>query len=489
MNSLLKILYSKCCLCALLMMAAIPASAQLQLTLNKTIALAQDSALQALSAQQNLAMAKTSYDEFMAGRKINLSASASPAYSYKSIDRTTSASSLSEYNQLTTALTLKLTQQVNSFGGNFYALSSLSNDLYLGQMREHYNNVYGTSMQFQVMPIMLGYQQDILGYNPFKWEKKLQDYRITTQEQQYAYELAQVAESAVGYFFQYACNKAYYEMYRQNVEVADSLYKIGQQKYNIMAINKAELISLELQLLNSQNSLFSYEKELSNSRASLLSFLGIPLDTEVDIVLPQAPPQLIITEDEVIRLAQENNPSLRSHQESIILAEQEVDLARRESGFHTSVDLSVGGQNYANTFVDAYANTRFSTSVGVTFSVPIIDMGRARLRVAKARQNLDLQQLNLQEAQRTLRDEISIALRDFNLAQQQLSQTERTVALADASFELNQYNYAQGLCDISTFTFAQQRKDEAHNNYISALRGYWTSYYKLCRLTIHDFRK
>lgn len=465
------------------------ASAQLRLSLERAISLAQDSALQAISAKHNLALSRTTYEEFLAGRKINLQATASPSYSYKSIDRTTSASSLSDFNQLTSALTLKMTQQLNSFGGSLYAFSSLSNDLYLGAMREHYNDVYGTTTQFQVIPIMVGYQQDVLGYNPFKWEKKLQDYRITTQEQQYAYELAQVAEQTASLFFQYATAKAFYDMYKQNVDVSDSLYKIGQQKYDIMAINKAELISLELQLLNSQNSLFSYEKDMHNAATSLISFLGLPPDTQLDIELPQEPPQIIVSEDEALRWAQEGNPTLRTLQENIILAEQEVDRARRESGFHTSVDLSVGGQNFANTFSSAYAGTRFSTSLGVSFIVPIIDMGRARLRVAKARQNLDLQSVNLEESQRNLRIEICNALRDFNLAQQQLSQTAKTLQLADASFELNQYNYAQGLSDISTFTFAQQRKDEAHNNYITALRGYWTSYYKLCRLTMHDFRQ
>ena len=35
-------------------------------------------------------------------------------------------------------------------------------------------------------------------------------------------------------------------------------------------------------------------------------------------------------------------------------------------------------------------------------------------------------------------------------------------------YEQNQYNYAMGLSDINTFSFAQSRKDDAHNNYISA---------------------
>lgn len=54
-------------------------------------------------------------------------------------------------------------------------------------------------------------------------------------------------------------------------------------------------------------------------------------------------------------------------------------------------------------------------------------------------------------------------------------------------YEQNQYNYAMGLSDINTFSFAQSRKDDAHNNYTSALSEFWLAYYRLCSLTLYDF--
>lgn len=63
----------------------------------------------------------------------------------------------------------------------------------------------------------------------------------------------------------------------------------------------------------------------------------------------------------------------------------------------------------------------------------------------------------------------------------------KAMRLADESYEQNQYNYAMGLSDINTFSFAQSRKDDAHNNYINALTEFWMAYYRLCSLTLYDF--
>ena len=48
---------------------------------------------------------------------------------------------------------------------------------------------------------------------------------------------------------------------------------------------------------------------------------------------------------------------------------------------------------------------------------------------------------------------------------------------------MNAENYANGLCDINTYTLAQNRRDEAYNQYLSALEKYWTTYYHLRTLT------
>ena len=60
------------------------------------------------------------------------------------------------------------------------------------------------------------------------------------------------------------------------------------------------------------------------------------------------------------------------------------------------------------------------------------------------------------------------------------------MSLADEVFELTAENYANGLCDINTYSLAQSRRDNAYNQHLSALAGYWTTYYHLLTLTQYE---
>ena len=44
---------------------------------------------------------------------------------------------------------------------------------------------------------------------------------------------------------------------------------------------------------------------------------------------------------------------------------------------------------------------------------------------------------------------------------------------------MNAENYANGLCDINTYSLAQSRRDNAYKQYLSALGKYWTSVFHL----------
>ena len=79
-----------------------------------------------------------------------------------------------------------------------------------------------------------------------------------------------------------------------------------------------------------------------------------------------------------------------------------------------------------------------------------------------------------------------VVLDNLRSHQQLLSHTEEAVSLADDVFELTAENYANGLCDINTYSLAQSRRDNAYNQHLSALAGYWTTYYHLLTLTQYE---
>ena len=60
------------------------------------------------------------------------------------------------------------------------------------------------------------------------------------------------------------------------------------------------------------------------------------------------------------------------------------------------------------------------------------------------------------------------------------------VALADDVFELTAVNYANGICDINTYSLAQSRRDNAYNQHLTSLAKYWTTYYHFLTLTQYE---
>ena len=59
--------------------------------------------------------------------------------------------------------------------------------------------------------------------------------------------------------------------------------------------------------------------------------------------------------------------------------------------------------------------------------------------------------------------------------------------VAAKRFEVAKNRYVIGKIAISDLYIAQNEKDAAVLSYVQALRGYWTAYYHLRRVTLYDF--
>jgi outer membrane protein TolC len=146
----------------------------------------------------------------------------------------------------------------------------------------------------------------------------------------------------------------------------------------------------------------------------------------------------------------------------------------------------MGMQQLADNFLGAYKNPQFYMVGVVTLSIPLMDHGAARKGQAAATARKDQQTQALREVERSLEEDVRITLDNLRSHQQLLSHTEEAVSLADDVFELTAENYANGLCDINTYSLAQSRRDNAYNQHLSALAGYWTTYYHLITLTQYE---
>ena len=460
------------------------------LALDDVIEMARSSALQSLQAKHTLDFERAGFESYLASRKWQLGMSIIPSYQRMSLSPDTySLGGVSESSSFSAGATLDFQKLVGLTGGYLYASSNFAWSEYFGDTGNTYRDYYGTPRMFGATPLRIGYRQELLGYNGPLWEKRIRDRQIENAGQEYVAALADISEKAAQYFFSYASEKALYDMYRVNASSADSLYKIGLEKYAITSIRKDELLSLQLQLMNSQNDVRSSYNSLEQARRSLLSFLNIAQENvTIDAVLPDNPEHMIVVNpQQAIDMAREYNPVFGQAEAAALIAEQEVDKTKKEKGLQMNLDLSVGLQKHGPDMSRFVSDNQPYTVGNVTMEFPIVDHGLRKNNYNAAKSRLEYYNVQKLETERTMSEAIINTVSDLQMQQQMLAETRKAMELADESFAQNQYNYAQGLSDINTFTLAQNRKDSAHINYIRALSDFWLAYYRLCSLTLYDF--
>ncbi len=464
---------------AIFFLFASPLRAQVEISLEDAIRIAQDSTIVSFRNRNKVLKELWDFKYYQASRKPQVSLVLSPNYRKYWNDPTSSYYNLKDLNLLSTEAQIRMEQNVLGFGGSFYASTST-------MWTEFFND--GNGRIFTTSPVSLGYYNELIGYNPFKWEKAINEFHLESAKKNFLYQIRIIAKQTAEYYLDYLIASSNYSIREENARVSKQIYEIGQQKYKIAAISKNELLALELQVMNAENSLYNSSRVKIVARSNLLSYLQMEDNgEEIRTEIPKTPPVLDISLEQAKALAIANQPSYRNAQEDVISAEQKLRKAKVQSGLQMAVDLNLGIQGHNTGFGDSYRSMSQYTLGIVSFSIPIIDHGLAKSRKRSAEYNLARARDDRAEAERLLELEVSTTLLRFNIQQDLIIRTNNTLELADESFDLVQELYRNGNTDINTFVLAQNRRDDAYKNYLDALKDYWESYYSLSAICLYDF--
>ena len=457
----------------------------LSLSLERTIALAADSSLEAFRTKNMYLAGYWQYRTYKADRLPSLTLNLTPAQYYRDITRRyDSQNDVDVYKKQQSFYAsgnVEIKQNFDLLGGTFY----LDSDL--GYMRNFGNDDNPANNQFTTVPIRLGYQQSLFGYNPFRWERKIEPLKYEKVKKELPYNIEQISEQATTYFFALAMAQAEYDLAKENVASTDTLYRTGQERHKIASINKAELLTLKLDAVNARNTLQNTEIALKRAMFSLASFLNFDKNTEIRLRLPGRPRDMQISVDEALVLARENNPKFLGLRQEIMEAEQQVDKTKKEAMFNASINASIGFNQVASKLKDAYRDPLQQDIVSVSVSIPLVDWGVRKGKHNIAKNNLNVTQISARQEELTVEEDVIMTVGDFNIQQNLISSAEEALDLALMAYSETKQRFMIGKADINSLTLSLNRQQEAQRNYISALQNYWLSYFKIRKLTLHDF--
>ncbi|CAK7065902.1 MAG: hypothetical protein BACD_03117 [Bacteroides rodentium] len=458
------------------------AQQRITLDLQQTIALANDSSLEAFRTKNMYLAGYWEYRTYKANRLPSLTLNMTPAqYNRDITKRYDSGQDLDIYRSQQSFYAygnLAVRQNFDLTGGTFYL------DTELGYMRSFGGNKY---TQFTSVPVRLGYSQSLVGYNPFRWERRIEPLKCEKVKKEYIYNAEQVSEQATTYFFALAMAQAEYDLAQDNALSTDTLYRIGMQRLKIAAISRADLLTLKLDVVNARNTLQNASSALKRAMFSLASFLNMEKNTDIRVSLPGRPQTLTIPVDEALQAAKANNPDFLELRQGVLEAEQTVDKTKKESRFNASINASVGFNQVAEKFGEAYKHPMQQEMVSVSVSIPLVDWGVRKGKYNMARNNLNVVRTSARQSEISIEEEVIMTVSDFNVQQALVASAEEALDLAILAYNETRQRFIIGKADINSLTLSLNRQQEAQRNYISALQDYWLNYYKIRKLTLHDF--
>jgi len=387
---------------------------------------------------------------------------------------------------------LAIKQNVGLTGGSFYMQSDLARNVNFGD---------SPYTQFSSRPFKIGYQQELFGYNRFKWERKLEPKKYEKAMREYLHNVEQTNSMGCNYFFNTAMAEINLEMAKYNDANTDTLLQVAQKRFLLGTVQRDELLELKLNKNNSAINKEEAQMQYRKNKEALLTFLRLPPETVLELMLPDII-ELNIPEDKALQLAKERNIMMLEQEVKLIDAQRHVAQTKAENRFQANLNVSYGinkVDGYYDYQNDIPINGEMGNvyrpdfdqyqQLGVSLSVPILDWGKRKGEYQLAKSRQEITRISTEQAITTFEQEVVTKVLEFNLQHNKVLSAAKSDSLAQQSYELTTIRFRKGNADVLKLTASQNAKDNARLQYIRSLYQYWADYYTVRKLTLYDFVK
>ena len=457
------------------------ADAQQQITLTQAIQMAQEQGLQARAARASLESARHDRASFNASLLPQLSMSGNlPRYNRSIIPviQPDGSTQFRPLTQTTTDLALTMSQQLPLTGGSLFVSSSLERFTVTGQQ-----NVKTWSST----PVEIGLRQDIFRPNIARWNQRQQNVQIELSERLFLESMEEIAIQTTQAFFDVYSAQSGLNNAITNAAVNDTLFTLNKGRYEVGRIGENDLLQSELALLRARASVQSAQLRYDRALAALRLALNLPNGTQIQVVVTSEVPTVTADTIRAVAEAMKNRAAVSDVELQDVTAKRRVVEARLGQGVGATVQASFGLNNSAPEVGLAYEDLLQSRAFSLAIEMPLWQWGARSQAVQAARSDQDRVTSNAEATMRQTAHEAHFAVLELEQAKTNLLITAKADTVAGKRFEVAYNRYVIGRITIDNLYIAQSEKDQALNEFVQALRGYWVAYYSLRRATLFDF--
>lgn len=395
-------------------------------------------------------------------------------YSYDD-DRTVYRAQQSLYS----ATNVMLKQNVSFLGGYVYMESDL----------RYYRTLQNETSQFISVPFRIGYNQNLIGYNPYKWTKKNEQLNLTLNQKETVSELEQVAIETINRYFTIVILSEQLKHARMKYSTCDSLYQRGIYRKKLGGIDNCDLYELEIEKNKSETEIIELKSKIETEKLSFAKFLQLTDTTLFHFEVPTNVRDINVPLSKAQSLALENSSVILNCRRAKIQNEQAEAKAKAQRFLEASVSVNVGWHQVADNFKGVYKNLLNEQSALINVSIPLVDFGRRKTQLAQIRENIELDIINEQKAADNVIDEVVERVSYMTINRRKVRSAAETYELAQMFYKETLELYKLGRNTFSKVCEALIRQKMALADYYNAMRDYWINYYELRRMTLYDFEK
>jgi outer membrane protein len=376
---------------------------------------------------------------------------------------------------------LVLGKTLRSTGGEIFAESQLQRlDLLEGSR--------GTS--YLSRPIGIGFRQSLFTFNPYLWQERIEPLRYEEARREYVQTLESIAIEATQAFFDLAAAQDQLASARANLVATDTLRTLARLRFRRGQGSENDTLQAELALLNAQLELQKAELEERSKSYSLRSYLALrDTNAALEPVITFEVPEVEVDVARAVTEAHARRSDAASFERRLLEAERDVAEARLSAGWNLNLFASFGLSQTATRLRDILDRGQEHEQVSLSFDVPILDWGRARIRQQVAQSSRSVTVAMVEQARADFEQGVAIKALEFKVQHERIRLAARADLVAERRFELARRRYILRRGDMFEVNQALDEKGAARRAHVDALRGYWTAYYELRRATLYDFWK
>jgi len=455
-------------------------SAQTTIVLEDILSTVINNSYASTSAKYQKDIAEANFNFFKSQLKPSIGLRASlPNYSKTSSpviqpDGTITFTSIKQANS---QLSLFATQVLQATGGTLF----LNTDI------QRFDDFSLNGRQYNGVPLRLGINQPLFGFNPWKYQNKIQFLQHEEAQLDYNIRVEEALGVATELYFNILIAEQNLEIARTNQLVNEKLLTITEERLLLGKVSKDEKLQLEIELNNAKLSVSQASFQVEESVARLYTYLGQQTPSQNSIFdVPDILSETIIDSDELIHQYKRNRPEIIAFQRAKQENEMEMAQAKNDFGWQADLQASIGLARAADKLSDVYTDPFNEQQFNVSLVVPILDWGKKK----SALKQIELKEKDIAAGfeQQILELENNIRQRAylFTRLQSEIKLLKEIMDKADERFSISNDRYVLGNIDITNLTLAQREKDQTKRNYINALMSYWLTYYELRALSGYD---